>query len=159
VWRHDIEASAFPTPIWPWLLLLAILLVPIDVGVRRVALSGADVARARAWIARRVGLARPAPEPVAGLSELRAAKARGERRVGRSVPAPTPAPEQASEVQVAADAPPPLPVRRPSPPPAAARPRPPTAAPVDEKPAADETATPETGETLAERLARRRRGG
>ncbi|HYP24426.1 MAG TPA: hypothetical protein VEV43_12705, partial [Actinomycetota bacterium] len=35
VWRHDIEASAFPTPIWPWLLLAAILLVPLDVGVRR----------------------------------------------------------------------------------------------------------------------------
>ncbi len=43
VWRHDLAASAFPTPIWPWLLLLAIVLVPLDVGVRRVALARSDL--------------------------------------------------------------------------------------------------------------------
>ena len=37
VWTHDITAGAFPTPIWPWLLVLAIVLVPVDVGVRRAA--------------------------------------------------------------------------------------------------------------------------
>ena len=88
VWTHDIEASAFPTPIWPWLLLLAMLLVPIDVGVRRVALSGADLLRARAWVARRVGLGRS--DAGRGARPRRAAgRARAERPPighGRSSP-------------------------------------------------------------------------
>ncbi|MDP9468527.1 MAG: VWA domain-containing protein, partial [Chloroflexota bacterium] len=84
VWSHDIRAAAFPTPIWPWLLLLAMILVPIDVGVRRVALTRGDFVRARGWIARRVGLARPMPEVVPGLAELRAAKGRSERRADRA---------------------------------------------------------------------------
>ena len=85
VWTHDIEASAFPTPVWPWLLLLAIALVPLDVGVRRVALSRADLRRARAWTARRVGMGRAEPEAVPGLAELRAAKERSARRAERVV--------------------------------------------------------------------------
>ena len=84
VWRHDIAAGAFPTPIWPWLLLLAIVLVPLDVGVRRVALTRADLRRARGWVGRRVGIGRPEPEAVPGLAELRAAKARSDRRTERA---------------------------------------------------------------------------
>jgi hypothetical protein len=142
VWRHDIEASAFPTPIWPWLLVLAIVLVPIDIGVRRVALSRADVGRARAWVARRMGVRGAEPEPVAGLSELREARARGERRVER----PTPATPEAL--------PPPVRTARPA---AAAAPRPSTDKP---PPAAEpEVEAPRAEETLAERLARQRRGG
>ena len=86
VWRHDIEASAFPTPIWPWLLLLAIALVPLDVGVRRVALRRSDMRRARAWAARRVGLGRAEPEAVPGLADLRAARDRSARRADRVTP-------------------------------------------------------------------------
>src|SRR5688500_3978337 len=137
VWRHDIEASAFPTPIWPWLLLLAIILVPLDVGVRRVALSRSDLRRARAWMASRVGLRQAEPEVVANLSELRAARDRSQRRTERS-------PEPSVRV------PEPPTSRAPAPPAAAALPTPVTPAPA---------APPEpSGETLAERLARRRRG-
>jgi len=132
VWRHDIDASAFPTPIWPWLLVLAILLVPLDVGVRRVALARTDLRRARAWAARRVGLGRAEPEMVPGLSELRAARARGQRRAGRVV---EPAPAAAPEVETPA-----------------------SAAQAARAPAPEEPSAP-VGETLAERLARRRRGG
>ncbi len=90
VWTHDIPADAFPTPVWPWLLLLAMVLVPIDVGVRRVALTRADAGRARSWLARRVGLGGVQPEPVAGLSELRAARQRSERRSERVATPVTP---------------------------------------------------------------------
>ncbi|MBA3688318.1 MAG: VWA domain-containing protein [Chloroflexi bacterium] len=130
VWSHDIAAAAFPTPIWPWLLLLAMILVPIDVGVRRVALTRGDIMRARGWVARRVGLARPVPEVVPGLAELRAARGRSQRRADRSA---RPKPE--------------------------APPQPPKAATPDAAPAAEPTieSTP-AGEMLAERLARRRRG-
>jgi len=134
IWTHDIAAAAFPTPIWPWLLLLAMVLVPIDVGLRRVALTRGDFAKARGWVAQRIGLARPAPEVVPGLAELRAARGRSQRRADRAPRAreevsgapPAPAPE--TPVPVASVAP-------------------------DEPPAAA------AAETLAERLARRRRRG
>ena len=157
VWRHDIEASAFPAPIWPWLLLLAILLVPLDVGVRRVALIRGDFLKARAWVARRAGLARAAPEAVPGLAELRAARERGDRRTGRAMPAArTPEPQEAASPTAATPEPAtPVPPRQPeaaprraAAPPTAPPPRP-TAPPEDEP----------ADETLAERLARRRRGG
>lgn len=141
VWRHDIAASAFPTPIWPALLLLAIVLVPLDVGVRRVALSRGDFVRARNWLASRIGLGGSAPEPVAGLSELRAARARGERRAERA-----PAPTEAAPPSIQAPPPAPAATPRPTQPPPSAPVPAPSPPPVD-------------GETLAERLARQRRGG
>ena len=128
VWSHDIAAAAFRTPIWPWLLLLAIVLVPIDVGVRRVALSRTDADRARAWVARRLGPGEREPEAVPGLAELRAARGRSQRRAERAVE------------------------REPSP----VVQRPPAAEPAETAPAPDDA--PHGGETLAERLARRRRG-
>jgi len=132
VWTHDIAAQAFPAPIWPWLLLLAILLVPLDVGVRRVALSAGDLRRARNWVARRAGLRRDEPAAVPGLGELRAARERTARRTTRAAPPP------------AAAAPPPAtePAAREAP---------------DSPPQPPASTTAETG-TLAERLARRRRG-
>lgn len=142
VWTHDIQAAAFPTPIWPLLLLLAMALVPIDVGVRRVALTRADLARARAWLARRVGLGRPVPEVVPGLAELRAAKVRTERRAERAVRAaegePEPARPSATSGPSAA------------PPPAAG-------SPAHPGPTAAPAAAAAPTETLAERLARQRR--
>jgi Ca-activated chloride channel family protein len=138
VWSHDIVAAAFPTPVWPWLLLIAMILVPIDVGVRRVALTRGDVVRARGWVARRVGLARPAPEVVPGLAELRAAKGRSERRADRS---PRPKPKSESEAAPRARE--------------GATPAQPAAVP---KPGAEPASSP-AEETLAARLARRRRGG
>ncbi|MCV0402918.1 MAG: VWA domain-containing protein [Chloroflexi bacterium] len=155
-WTHDIEADAFPTPIWPWLLLLAIVLVPLDVGVRRVALSRSDLRRARAWAARRVGMGRAEPEAVPGLSELRAARERSARRSER-------APAQAQPPDAGAT--PPAPAARPAPSgPVASRPAPTVAPPrpQHDRPAAQPPAPDEpevAGETLAERLARRRRGG
>jgi len=139
LWSHDIEARAFPTPIWPWLLLLAILLVPLDVGVRRVALSGADLRRARGWIARRAGFGAAEPEAVPGLAELRAARERTARRTSRPTQArPAPAPEAPRAGEPPPASAPPTPSERPGP---RSQPKP-----------------PEPG-TLAERLARRRRGG
>jgi len=131
VWTHDIAAGAFPTPIWPWLLLLAIVLVPLDVGVRRVALSGADLRRARAWIGDRLRPRASGAEATPGLAELRAARDRTVRRSTR-IARPAAAPPAA---------PPAAPVARPDRPIGASE----APEPADE------------AETLAERLARRRR--
>ncbi len=145
VWRHDIDADAFPTPIWPWLLVLAILLVPLDVGVRRVALARSDLRRARAWVARRLGRGEAIPEAMPGLSDLRAATER-RRSVTDRPPVANAAPAAEREQPVAVE-PRPAPGVRETPP------RVEPEAAVDGVPAA----RPE--ETLAERLARRRRGG
>jgi hypothetical protein len=147
VWRHDIAAGAFPTPIWPWLLILAIVLVPLDVGVRRVALTRAHFRRARGWAGRRIGIGRPEPEAVPGLAELRAAKARSDRRTVRGT---DPAAETATPGVAVASAPPATP--RPT-----SRRRP--APPAKVEPAPTAQTPPDQGETLAERLARRRRSG
>lgn len=145
VWSHDIAAAAFPTPIWPWLLLLAMILVPIDVGVRRVALTRGDFSRARGWVVRRVGLARPIPEAAPGLAELRAARGRSQRRADRAM---RPRERKASGTDPAASA-------TSVPPPASASPAPP---PVG-APHADGSEAEPPAETLTERLARRRREG
>jgi uncharacterized membrane protein len=147
IWRHDISASAFPTPIWPLLLILAMVLVPIDIGVRRVAISRSDVTRARAWAAGRLGVGRPEPEAVPGLATLRAARERTARRVERQAPA---APSVAAGPSSGAAAPPPAPRGRA---PARNAGPAPSAAPASSPTPAAETTT----ETLAERLARQRR--
>jgi hypothetical protein len=151
VWDHDIGASAFPTPIWPWLLLIAMVLVPIDVGVRRVALSRADLRRARSWLARRAGLGQPAPDAVPGLAELRAAKERSARRSARSTEADAPAPAAA-----------PAPPRRVATPHRSRPAQSPAPEPADETDGMADPSAPRVEpatETLAERLARRRRSG
>ena len=45
---HTLPLDAVGQPIWPWLLALAVLLLPIDVGVRRVVVTRQDWARAYA---------------------------------------------------------------------------------------------------------------
>jgi hypothetical protein len=142
VWRHDIDADAFPTPIWPWLMLLAIVLVPLDIGVRRVALTRSDVRRARTWLGRRFGRGPAVPQAVPGLAELRAVTER-RRAVGDRGAPGTPSP--IGDAPASAE-----PVATP----------PPTAAPDStESPSTPEAAPPAPPEeTLAERLARRRQG-
>ncbi|MBA2556637.1 MAG: VWA domain-containing protein [Chloroflexi bacterium] len=71
VWVHDLQSTAFATDLWPLLLLLALLLWPLDVAIRRVSLQRGDFALARAWTgsrwrAWRGRTAAPSP-PVEGL--------------------------------------------------------------------------------------------
>jgi hypothetical protein len=68
-----------------WLLLLAMLLFPFDVAVRRLALQREDVGRALAWARAHVLRAPRASQPGATpeLSRLRAAKARAFSRDGQ----------------------------------------------------------------------------
>jgi hypothetical protein len=120
--------------LWPYLLGLATLLLPIDVAVRRLALGWADLERARAWVAqhlprRRTRLAGDRPSRLARLFD---AKSRvEERRPEAGVPPETELPQ--------VEAPPDSPL------PSQLAP-PPSISPVDE------------AETLAERLLQRRRG-
>lgn len=48
-----LPAGAASRELWPWLALLALVLAPVDVGLRRLRLERADWARAREWLRRR----------------------------------------------------------------------------------------------------------
>jgi Mg-chelatase subunit ChlD len=63
---HNLNPASATRELWPFLLLLAILLLPLDVGVRRVAMSRADVARALRELRERMGLDRPQPALASG---------------------------------------------------------------------------------------------
>jgi uncharacterized membrane protein len=69
-WEHDLGTTTGATDLLPWLLLLALLLWPLDVAVRRVSISRSDLALAREWTGTRWrGWRGPArrPEQVGGM--------------------------------------------------------------------------------------------
>ncbi|HXI46668.1 MAG TPA: hypothetical protein VNH13_10235, partial [Candidatus Acidoferrales bacterium] len=51
-WRHDLRSTASFAELWPWLLILAVLLWPLDIALRRVSLGRRELAEARAWVGR-----------------------------------------------------------------------------------------------------------
>ena len=53
-WAHDLRATNRFTDTWPWLLVLALLLWPLDIALRRVSLGRRDFADGRRWIGDRV---------------------------------------------------------------------------------------------------------
>jgi len=132
--------------LWPALLGLATLLLPFDVGVRRLALGRRDLERGWAWVMGRLPRRRPrpaveAPSPVGRLFE---AKSRAEERR----PAAGAPPEAAH-----------IPAERPSAPALPSRPvAPPAAAPASVSRGRAEEGAAVEGETLAGRLLRRKRG-
>jgi Mg-chelatase subunit ChlD len=74
------------TPMWPLLLLIAALLFPVDVAVRRLRLNMSDWVRLRTWMRERIGIiSRRAPQQAAApvLGGLFEAKSRAQRRTGR----------------------------------------------------------------------------
>jgi hypothetical protein len=56
VFRHDIREERASTSLWPWLLLVALLLLPVDIAVRRVIVTRSDLRKLRAWAEHKLGL-------------------------------------------------------------------------------------------------------
>ncbi|MDQ5823812.1 MAG: VWA domain-containing protein [Chloroflexota bacterium] len=96
--EHNLPPARSTNDLWPLLLFLAILLLPFDVGVRRLAITRADVDRAWAELRRRLGWtgrAVPATAPQASTPQVAAlfgAKERSRERLdaGPANPSPTP---------------------------------------------------------------------
>ena len=51
-WVHDLTATDRFTDLWPLLLVLALLLWPLDIALRRMSLGRRELAAARGWVAR-----------------------------------------------------------------------------------------------------------
>ncbi len=146
---HTLDARGERRDLWPYLLAAAACLLPMDVAVRRLALTRRDWARLRVWLAARLPRLRQkqAPEatsPASPVQRLFEAKSRATERppeLGRPVRKPAVA-KREEEPQK----PKPKPKPKPSPPLPA---RSPTAEP--------NAASQPDEETLAARLLRSRR--
>ncbi|MEA2612171.1 MAG: hypothetical protein QOI52_130 [Chloroflexota bacterium] len=49
-WRHDLVTTSRSTDLWPLLLVLALLLWPLDIALRRVSVGRREFAAARRWV-------------------------------------------------------------------------------------------------------------
>jgi len=75
-WRHDLKLTSSFTELWPWLLVLALLLWPLDIALRRVSIGRRELADARASILRRVRSRRVAAPRTAAAEGMLAARER-----------------------------------------------------------------------------------
>jgi hypothetical protein len=76
VFAHNLAAQAAATPIWPWFILFALLLLPFDIAVRRLIVTRSDWQRLRRYVFGR-GSAEATSERI---SNLLGAKERGRQR-------------------------------------------------------------------------------
>jgi len=76
VWRHDLVSTGAFTDLWPWLLVLALLLWPLDVALRRVSITRRELADARAWTRARWGAWRGPARRTAAVGEMLTARGR-----------------------------------------------------------------------------------
>jgi hypothetical protein len=77
---HNLSAQAAATPIWPWFLLLALLLLPFDIAVRRLIVTRTDLQRLRQAIFGRTSVESTSER----ISSLLGAKERGRQRAEES---------------------------------------------------------------------------
>jgi uncharacterized membrane protein len=84
------QSQASSRPIWPWLTLLALLLLPLDVGLRRLVVTRRDMARLGEWLFGRFR-SEPAAAPTQSepVARLFAAKRRAGTQRDRAEGLPT----------------------------------------------------------------------
>jgi hypothetical protein len=76
---HNLVARNAFTPLWPLLLLLALLLLPLDIAIRRLIITQSDLRRMRAALFS-IGRREVVEGPSERLTSLMGAKARGRQR-------------------------------------------------------------------------------
>jgi Mg-chelatase subunit ChlD len=109
IFTHDLKSTRGSRPIWPWLLLIAALLLPFDIAVRRLIITKQDLAKIREWITSSVRTEN-VQEPVQVDQRMQALRKAKERTVREpvkiepgtviekeEVPTPQPAPAPTSE--------------------------------------------------------------
>jgi uncharacterized membrane protein/Mg-chelatase subunit ChlD len=81
VFEHDLPATKSAHEIWQSLLLLAALLFPLDVAIRRLSIRSSDIRKARAWLREKIvvrGKERLAQQPL--LNQLFQARERARQK-------------------------------------------------------------------------------
>jgi hypothetical protein len=63
-WVHDLATTSTYTDLWPLLLILALLLWPLDIALRRVSVGRRELADARRWVTGGWRRRKVAPRPV-----------------------------------------------------------------------------------------------
>jgi hypothetical protein len=90
VFKHDLKAAHASQPIAPWLLLIAALLLPFDIAVRRLILTKHDLVLFQEWIEQRLPALRRASrqgESIPANPQMEALRnAKSRVRTSKSVP-------------------------------------------------------------------------
>ncbi len=107
--EHNLTARRAPTVLWRWLFLAALLLLPVDIAVRRLVLTRRDLERLRVALAELFG-GEPARDEVraeqaARLSQLKRAKERAARSTRRGDGEPAVRTDEAVRPRSAAEPP------------------------------------------------------
>jgi uncharacterized membrane protein len=110
-WRRDLGTTTAAVDAWPWLLLLAMMLWPLDVAVRRVSVGRTELVMLGDWIDRRWHAWRGPAQRTEQVGEMLAAKSRAGGRQARAAllrppaeaatPPPTASPTPTDEPSVA----------------------------------------------------------
>ena len=99
-WVHDLTGTNRFTELWPLLLVLALLLWPLDIALRRMSLGRRELAGARGWlggIGRRRRAAGPRTATAEGLLAASGRATGSDARAAMRSPAATPAIEPNAE--------------------------------------------------------------
>ncbi|MCC7119805.1 MAG: VWA domain-containing protein [Anaerolineales bacterium] len=88
VFAHDLKSTRASRPVWQWLVLLAALLLPLDIAIRRLIITKQDIAKVREWALSKFNL-QPAqkPQPLPADSRLQALKKAKDRTAREPVSA------------------------------------------------------------------------
>jgi uncharacterized membrane protein len=115
-WEHDLRTTSRTTDLWPLLLVIALLLWPLDIALRRVSVGRREFAAAGAWVRDLPRRRRVVPARTAATESILATRARATSTEARaallrptttSTAAPGPAPAPASgDERPAAERPP-----------------------------------------------------
>ena len=91
---HDLKARRAARPIWPGLLLVAVLLLPFDIASRRLIITRQDMVRSREWAIEKLGVQKtPSPQAVQSAPHVQAlfkAKSRASENMSPTSLTPTP---------------------------------------------------------------------
>jgi len=107
---RDLDARAAALPLAPWLILIALILLPVDVAMRRLLITRSDLQRLRAALLGESATPQPADARISQLKDARErARQRSETPVTPIAPPPPTSP-RGDAPRTPADAPPPPPV-------------------------------------------------
>lgn len=77
VFAHNLAIENARTPVYPWLLLIAMLLLPFDIAMRRLVITRSDWRRLREYL---FGAGQVATAPAGRMADLMSAKMRAQQR-------------------------------------------------------------------------------